>query len=393
MSPLLLALALYFVLAAGFHAVSLGLVVRRLRTPLSSLPAGRERPPVTILVPVRGIENNIRRTLASRFTLAYPRYDLIFCVASAGDPIIPVVQSLIDAHPQVPARILVGDERVGINPKLNNLVKGWAAAEAAWVAMIDSNVLLPPDAIDQLLAAWDDKTGVATSPALCSAPAGLWADMECAFMNTYQARAMLFADIAGIGFAHGKTMLWRKADLDAAGGIRVLAAEVAEDAAATKLVRGRGRRVRSVQHPFPQPIGQRSFTEVWQRQVRWARIRRSAFPLGFAFEVLAGGLLPALALATIAAAWDWPLAVVPAFLTAWYAAEYAAARLCGWPALATILLGMVLRDLLLPVIWLAGWLGNRFEWRGNDMTIGSAADLRQAGAPKPPRRRTRLFSR
>ena len=41
-------------------------------------------------------------------------------------------------------------------------------------------------------------------------------------------------------------MLWRYADLEAAGGIRALAAEVAEDAASTKVVRAAGLRYEGI---------------------------------------------------------------------------------------------------------------------------------------------------
>ena len=79
----------------------------------------------------------------------------------------------------------------------------------------------------------------------------------------------------GFGFAQGKTMLWRRADLERAGGIEALAKEVAEDAASTKIVRAAGRKVRLVAQPFPQPLGHRSASEVWNRQLRWARLRRA----------------------------------------------------------------------------------------------------------------------
>ena len=62
----------------------------------------------------------------------------------------------------------------------------------------------------------------------------MWAEIECAFLNTYQARWQYLVDSLGWGFAQGKTMLWRRADLDAVGGISALAREVAEDAAATR---------------------------------------------------------------------------------------------------------------------------------------------------------------
>src|SRR4029077_5784721 len=78
-------------------------------------------------------------------------------------------------------------------------------------------------------------------------------------------------------FAQGKTMLWRREDLERAGGIEALGKEVAEDAAATKIVRGAGLKVRLVDRPLAQPLGRRSASEVWHRQLRWARLRRGGF--------------------------------------------------------------------------------------------------------------------
>ena len=47
---------------------------------------------------------------------------------SARDPTCPLVARLIAEHPAVPARLLIGDERISANPKLNNVLKGWRAA-------------------------------------------------------------------------------------------------------------------------------------------------------------------------------------------------------------------------------------------------------------------------
>ena len=57
---------------------------------------------------------------------------------------------LIAEHPHVEARLLIGDDRVSDNPKLNNVIKGWRAASHAWIVITDSNVLLPRDYIDRL---------------------------------------------------------------------------------------------------------------------------------------------------------------------------------------------------------------------------------------------------
>ena len=85
-----------------------------------------------------------RETLASIFALDYPDYEVLFCVADADDPIVPLVSGFIAAHPQIPARLLIGDDQVSANPKLNNVVKGWKAARHEWIVIADSNVLMPP---------------------------------------------------------------------------------------------------------------------------------------------------------------------------------------------------------------------------------------------------------
>ena len=107
-------------------------------------------------------------------------------------------------------------------------------------------------------------------------------------------------EAAGFGFAQGKTMLWRRDILEAGGGIEALGAEIAEDAAATKLIQRAGLSAHLVDRPFQQPLGARRLKDVWSRQLRWARLRRATFPLYFAPEILTTSLFT-LAAAGVAA--------------------------------------------------------------------------------------------
>jgi ceramide glucosyltransferase len=194
--------------------------------------------------------------------------------------------------------------------------------------------------------------------------------LECAFLNTYQARWQSFADSIGLGFAQGKSMLWRRDLLDGAGGIEALASEIAEDAAATKTVRARGLRVRLVSEPFVQPLGVRPLADVWRRQVRWARLRRETFRLYFVPELFVGAVPPLAMAAVVAATAGWPIAGTLAPLAAvWYGAEAALAYAAGWQLSWRSVVQWMVRDALLPVLWVAAWIGNDFEWRGNAMTV------------------------
>lgn len=361
------------------NTASIVLAASRLRRRHIIAPPTGKPMPVSIVVPSRGIEPFTRETLERAFSLDWPRYELIFCVAHADDPVVKLIRAAIARFPAVPARLLIGNDRISANPKLNNCVKGWEAARHDWVILADSNVLMPRDYVQHLLAAWGPDTGLVCSTPIGSRPDGFWADVECAFLNTLQARWQYAGEALGLGFAQGKSMLWNKPMLDANGGIRALAAEIAEDAAATKLVNGLGLRVNLVSSPFEQPLGRRTLGEIWSRQARWARLRRVTFPLFFAPEILTGAAVPTV-LALIAAAsagFSLPLTLV-AVLAAFYLPECALAWATGWHLSPRMIAAMMMRDMIVPAMWMRGWLGGAVDWRGNAMTIGTkAAELEE----------------
>ena len=356
------------------NLASIVLASLSLKRPRQIAPPARKAPPVSIVVPSRGVEPFTEETLARAFSLDWPRYELIFCVAHADDPVVKLINRAIARFPKVAAQLLVGDDRVSANPKLNNCVKGWVAAQHNWVILADSNVLMPVDYVQHLMAAWRPDTGLVCSTPIGSRPDGFWAEVECAFLNTLQARWQYTGEALGLGFAQGKSMLWNKSMLDANGGIRALAAEIAEDAAATKLVNGLGLRVNLVASPFEQPLGRRTFDEIWSRQARWARLRRVTFPLFFAPEILTGAAVP-LVLALLAAAGaglSLPATAV-AVLALAYLPECALAWAKGWHLSRHTIPALMARDLMLPAIWVRGWLGGAVDWRGNAMNIRTKA--------------------
>jgi ceramide glucosyltransferase len=331
----------------------------------STFPVGA---PVSLVRPLHGIEAFSDEMLARSFRLAYPAYELIFCVADSDDPIVPQVQRLIAEHPQVPARLILGDERICDNPKLNNCLRGWRAAAHDWVVLADSNVAMPPDYLQRLQAAWRDETGLVCSTPVGARPGSFMAEVECAFLNTLQARWQYAAETFGLGFAQGKSMLWHKPFLEARGGLQALAAEIAEDAAATKLVRAAGKRVHLVASPFEQPLGRRGFNEVWARQLRWARLRRVTFPLFFAPEIGSGVLLPALLVALWAGSLAG-LAGAAGLVGLCYLAEDRLAARAGWHRGPRMLAAFLVRDVLIPAIWLGAWVQSAIVWRGNAMDV------------------------
>ncbi len=365
--------AIFCALATAIHLISAALALSRFAS-VSSKTRCRAAGPVSIIRPVCGLDHFDELTLRSTFELAARNYEVIFCAAREGDAAVPLVRRLIDDYPHISARLLIGDERPTSNPKLNNIVKGWAAARYPWIVIADNNVLMPQHYLDDLFASFGPGAGLVCSPPIGSRPMGFWAEVECAFLNGYQARWQYAADTIGFGFAQGKSMLWRRDILDDAGGIEALGVEIAEDAAATKVVRARGLDVRLVDRPFEQPLGPRSLAQVWNRQVRWARLRRATFPAFYVPELLTGSALPIASGVFAAQAFGYePLSVLSCLMLLWFGTEALLARAAGWHIGIFSPLAWILRDLLLPVLWLEGWSGNKFVWRGNDMSVSKSA--------------------
>ena len=341
-------------------------------------------PPVTIVRPLRGIEAFSRETAISGFELDYPHYVTIFTVADADDPIVPLVEEMIGRYGAARARLITGDVAVSANPKLNNCVKGWEAAETDWVILADSNVMMPKDYIQRMLASWRDDTGLVCSTPAGSRPLGFWSELECAFLNTFQARWQYAGEACGHGFAQGKSMLWNKPFLEAHGGIAILGEEIAEDAAATKLVRRAGKHVHLVGQPFEQPLGKRSLHDVVQRQFRWARLRRVTFLPFFLPEILSGPLLPVVLLALALPSFGYSAWLAPLFvLLPWYAAELALAHGVGWYSSWRMPLALLIRDIVFPGVWAYAFIAGEVSWRGNAMKIKTDGED-ELNAEAPP---------
>jgi ceramide glucosyltransferase len=267
------------------------------------------------------------------------------------------------------------------------MARAWRDARFERVVFLDSNLLTPPCYLARIAAVWAPQDALVSSAPLGSHPQSFAAEIEAAFLNTHAARWQFASAAFGRAFAQGKTLAFRRGALPL-GDLSALAAEPAEDAAATRLAESCGRRVRLVAPPCAQPLGPRRLAEVWARQLRWARLRRATFPELFALECLAGGL-PAIGLAALAATTAGaPLApVAAASASVWYGAEWLLARACGWRAGAPALAAILARDVMLPAVWLAGLSGRAIEWRGARIALAARPGERRA--PRTARLRLR----
>jgi len=293
----------------------------RCKSPAARRRAPAHAPAVSLVRPVCGIENHIEETLASAFALDYPRYEIVFCVALAQDPVVPTVRRLMAAHPEIPARLLVGNEKISDNPSSTTSTKAGAAPRTDGSCCRQQCVHAA-----RLYPAPDLRVASRHRPHLLAAgglpPRRLLGG----------ARMRVSQHLSGPLSVHGRHHrhgLCAKASRCCGGATfskRPAASALWHPSWRRMRPRPRscaraGLRVRLVDAPFEQPLGHRSAAEVWRRQVRWARLRRTSFKTYFMPEILAAAPGRWLRRHFAAAQSDLSLACVPALAVLWYGSE------------------------------------------------------------------------
>ncbi len=335
-------------------------------------PADQKRQPVSVLKPLKGLDFQLEDNLESFFRLRYPKFELLFSVASEKDPAYEIVKRVMSKFPRVHARVFVGDVQIGQNPKVNNLIKIYQAAHHDWILVSDSNVRVSPDYLEAVVAPFDEKTGIVT--AVVSGQYfgnGLGAPLEATYLNTFYARWMLIAWTFGAPVVIGKSMLFRKSEANRFGGFDVLSRYLAEDFMAGHAMKMLGKSVKIMQEPVVQMIGSYSLKEFWARHVRWGRIRKSQSPLTFPLEPLlslwVSGLFGAFALshfhlATFAHVLEFHLGF-------WLVNDLALMRRFKEMPKPKNLLAWLVRETIFVPLWVHIAIGRTVKWRGATLKI------------------------
>lgn len=354
-------------LSANLATIVLGLWPRRPLRPADTLP------PLSVMVPVKGTAPAIAANLEALFAQDYPQFEIVFGVADADDPAIPLLQRLIAAHGNVPARLTTDPMPGSGNPKLDNLRRAWRLATHELILLCDVNARFKPDELRRLVAQLAPGIGLLSVVPVATEPEGFWAELEAAFFNTCGARWWLAAARLGFGAGVGQTMLLRRGDLERIGGFDAVAAAAGacEDAVLGEAIRRTGLAVRMARDPGWHPIGKRRFSDLWQRQLRWMCCRKyhalpafvlepSGSPLGTA---IAGGVW-----------WGWTtglpvLPLIAGHLAVWFVIEGVYARAQGWHLSWLSPLAWLVREAMIPALWLRAVIARSLVWRGQRIDL------------------------
>jgi ceramide glucosyltransferase len=336
-------------------------------------------PPVSILVPTRATEPAFAGRLAELAALDYPDFEII--IASEGEePEVRRAIATLPAERRGRVSWIVDGAVRTFNPKVNVLIPAYRAARHDVVLMTDDNAVMPPGRLAALMSHLHGRAGLVSAAIVGVAPSGMAAELDAAFMNSFNARYFQAADRLGFAYAIGKTLLFRKTDLDAVGGVEALADGMAEDSVLREKIAAAGYGTVLAPSPALQELGRRSYIEVWRRHVRWMAHRRSHALPAFIGELLQAYFFPWGIVGAVGAAGlgvSAPIGWLATWL-AWFAVDSAGARAAGWPLSWRYPLVWTLRELMLPAMWVTVLFKKTISWRQRDVLLHPSELGRQA---------------
>ena len=358
----------------ALYAAMMGLfsraMVRRHATQRQKAVADRA-PRVSILKPLAGADDELEENLESFARMDYPSYEILIGVADPGDPAFAIARRFCARNSHIDARIIVTDRDEATNPKVAQLIALEQVATGELFVISDSNVRVGSRYLWSLVSELSDpRVGIVTSLFAGTGERSLGAALENLQICVGTAPGIAAMDaVSGRPFTVGKSMALRKRDLVQLGGFRPVGHVLAEDHLLGRRVMDAGYVARTSLEVVENRNVGCSFARTLERHTRWAKMRRSLFPLGFFMEPMLSPVVIASGSALF----------VPCRVTAVVLGTMAAVQtLCAFLA-ARLIRGRgfawwyapleLMRSYVTIFCWLRACVSRRIDWRGHPFLL------------------------
>jgi len=307
-------LLLPIVFSIGFWLAT-GVCVYRFMA--SSGKSSRRNPPLdnypaaSVIKPVCGLEKNLAENLVTACNQDYPDYEVIYALQDKTDPALDVVNGLRRALKDDTIRVVVDNNEIGVNGKVNNLYNACARARGEVFVISDSDMHLAPDYLRSIVR---PMTG-GNIDMVCSLyrawrPSGTLETLELLTYNSDFVPAMIFAYVTGASIVcPGATMAISREALDAVGGWKPLGDYFVEDYELARRLMEKGYRMKLIPYSVNMDVDIPSFHVWWRHQVYWDHNTNSVNFPGFFLTLLVRGVPFALLYTLLGGAHGLPILI------------------------------------------------------------------------------------
>lgn len=348
---------------------------RFFRRPVTPAGSGSSTfaPPVSNLIPIRGIDPDAYENFASLCRQDYPNYELLFSVGAKDDPVVPVLERLGRDFPERCVRVFFGVDRNALNDKAAKLARLVSEARHETVVISDSDVRARPDYLRTVVAPLADPQVGAVTCFYVPIEEKTLADsvQTIGMVSDFYAGILVAWQLDGVKFALGPTIATTRTRLAGFGGYEAIANRPGDDLLVGRLIADQGYKVELLPHYTIRTVADyQSMPDLLHKRMRWFVVMRHLRPWGHLGLLLTQGL-------------PWSLTAIAIHPTVGIALGYLGAYLGLRLAMTGLIGGRGLGDRalwrkmwLIPVwdalaflIWIVSFGRNSFRWRGGQYYV------------------------
>ncbi|MFH1368510.1 MAG: glycosyltransferase [Elusimicrobiota bacterium] len=342
-------------------------------------------PKVSILKPVKFMDDGMARNLESFYQLDYPDYEIIFCFDGFNEEIHQLIIKFREKHPNVVTKIIEAklERKLNnfLNPKVEMLcvMARESSGKLYWVS--DSNIRVEKDTLKKLVCEYFERNAkIVFSPIRGIGSRTVGSIIENSYLNYFVSGNIIGAwKYLNRQIIVGKSMLIEKETLDALGGFEAFREYLAEDYIMGETYT---RKNIPISTNFTWVTNYNSHSTVasfLSRMTRWAKLRFHIDRFFFCLEILANPIAIALIFLPFTGARGFKLllAVVVCKTFLEYVNLFSVNttdRKKPWIILAYPFC-MILKDILMFFIYIVPFFSSNVNWRGWKIRIGEKSRI------------------
>lgn len=326
-------------------------------------------PPVSIIKPLKGLDDNLFDNLESFCKQDYPEYEIILSLQDYNDPAYRVAEKIRNKYSHI-VRIIVDNSYKALNPKVKNMIAAYNSSKYEHFLISDSNVLVEPDYIKKTVSAMTPETGLVTNLIVGFGGKSLGARLENLQLNSFIILSVSFLDkFLKMPCSIGKSMLMRKKDFEEIGGFNAVKDVLAEDYLIGKLMHEKGKRVALCSHLIKNINEYWSIKRFLNRHTRWAKIRWKIAGPKYFTEPLSNPIFLSSMITFLEGFSKISILMLLVVIFLKFAFDFYVSRLIKSPlGLSGILIPA--KDLITALLWFVPLISCKINWRDNIYKIG-----------------------
>ena len=339
--------------------------------PSSSFPA------ISVLKPLKGLEDNLFGNLESFCVQDYPEYEVIFSLQDENDPAYKVARKIKEKFPGKSISIVVERCNLGFNPKVNNLFSAYQLSKYPMILISDSNVMVDPDYLRTIVKPMNNpEVGLVCNLIKGIGGKTLGSIFENLHLNSFILGNICFLDkYLKIPCVVGKSMLMRKSDLEAIGGFGSVKDILAEDHFIGDKIRGQKQRVVISNYLINNVNEYWNLQKFINRHIRWGKMRWKIEEMKYLLELTINPVFTAWLALLLLGPTTRNLSVLALVCLIKIIGDFYLARMISAPMHPLVYTLLPFKDFLIGMLWFVPFFSDTVVWRGNRYLIGKDTRL------------------